>query len=250
MTQERYFPIDSSSLGEDEAVLKGDEFHHLAHVVRAKVGQELILLDGSGGVYSARVTSIGQDEAHLEILGVSRAERPHPIDLALPALKASRLDLAVEKCTEVGFARLIIFSSRRSIWKGGEREAARKGERLERKIMAACKQSGQSFFPVIDGFTDLDGLIERIPGYGRAYLADPGGVRLDETAKSADDRGVLAIVGPEGGFTERERTELVASGALPVSLGGARLRSETAAICLLYSLRSYLERKIDSGAQG
>jgi 16S rRNA (uracil1498-N3)-methyltransferase len=250
MTAERFFPIDSSSLGEEGAVLTGDEFHHLAHVVRAKVGQELTLLDGSGGVFSARVRSIGTDEAHLEILEASRVERPPAIDLALPALKASRLDLAVEKCTEVGFAKLIIFSSRRSIWKGGEREAARKGERLERKIMAACKQSGQPFFPRIDGFTDLGGLLERIPGYGRAYLADPGGVRLEEMKRPSADGDALAIVGPEGGFTGGERAELIASGALPVSLGGARFRSETAAICLLFALRSYLEREIDSGTLG
>jgi len=250
MAEERFFPIDADSLGEEDAVLRGDEFHHLVRVVRAKVGQELTLLDGSGGVYSARVRSIGPSEARLEILETSRAERPPMIDLALPALKAQRLDLAVEKCTEIGFGKLIIFSSRRSIWKGGERETARKGERLDRKIIAACKQSGQPFFPRIEAITDLDRLIERISSYGRAYLADPGGARLESAKRPPADRPVLAIVGPEGGFTERERTELVASGAFPVSLGGARLRSETAAICLLFALRSYLERVIDSTARG
>lgn len=249
MAEERFFPIDADSLGEEGAVLTGGEFHHLARVVRAKVGQELTLLDGSGGVYSARVRSIGPSEAHLEILEISKAERPPVIDLALPALRASRLDLALEKCTEVGFGKLILFSSQRSIWKGGVREAERKRERFDRKIMAACKQSGQPFFPRIDAFTDLGQLLERIPGYGRAYLADPGGARLEETKGPPAGRGVLAIVGPEGGFTERERTELVVSGALPISLGGARLRSETAAICLLFALRLYLEREIDSNAQ-
>lgn len=249
MAEERFFPIDADSLGEKDAVLTGDEFHHLARVIRAKVGQELTLLDGSGGVYSARVRSIGPSEAHLEILDASRAERPPMIDLALSALKAPRLDLAVEKCTEIGFGKLILFSSRRSVWKGGERETERKRERIDRKIMAACKQSGQPFFPRIEAITDLGSLLERIPGYGRAYLADPGGARLEETKRPPLDRGVFAIVGPEGGFTERERTELVASGALPISLGDMRLRSETAAICLLFALRSYLEREIDSDAR-
>jgi 16S rRNA (uracil1498-N3)-methyltransferase len=248
MTVERFFPIDVESLDDEGAVLRGDEFHHLTRVIRAKVGQELSLLDGSGGVYSARVKSIGPSEARLEILEVSRAERPSSIDLALPALKAPRLDIAVEKCTEVGFDNLIIFSSRRSVWKGGGREIERKRERLERKITAACKQSGQPFFPRVDAFIDLAQLLERMPRYGRAYLADPGGVRLEDT-KAPPESGVLAVVGPEGGFTEGERSELVACGAMPISLGGARLRSETAAICLLFALRSYLEREIDSEAR-
>ena len=246
MVEEHFFPIGTDSLGEGYAVLIGDEFHHLAHVLRAKVGHRLTLLDGSGGVYSARVRSIGPDEAHLEILEISRAECPPIMDLALPALKTQRLDLAVEKCTEIGFKKLILFSSRRSVWKGGKREAERKKERLDRKILAACKQSGQPFFPRIETITDLEGLLERVPDYERVYLADPMGARLEETKRPQADRGILAIVGPEGGFTEGERTEIVASGALPVSLGGVRLRSETAAICLLYAIRSYLDREIDS----
>ncbi len=246
MTLERFFPIEAGSLGEGEAVLRGGEFHHLARVIRARIGGELTLLDGSGGVYRARVKSIGADEAVLEILDSSKVARPPAIDLALPALKATRLDIAVEKCTEIGFDTLTVFSSRRSVWRGGERETQRKRERLERKILAACKQSGQPYFPRVDAPTDLGRLIERIPGYGRVYLADPSGVRLEETGVPRSEGGALAVIGPEGGFTEGERAELVARGALPISLGGARLRSETAAICLLFALRSYLEREIDS----
>jgi 16S rRNA (uracil1498-N3)-methyltransferase len=250
MAEKRFFPIDADSISEEEAVLTGDEFHHLAHVIRAKTGHELTLLDGSGGVYAARVKSIGSEEALLEVLGMSRAARPAAIDLALPAIKAQRLDLAVEKCTEIGFDRLVIFSSHRSVWRGGERETERKMERLDRKIVAACKQSGQPYFPRIEAVTDLKGIVDMIPRYGRIYLADDRGARLEETSRRPIEGGVLAIVGPEGGFTEGERTELVASGALPVSLGQSRLRSETAAICLLYALRSYFERVIDSDLRG
>jgi len=249
MTPERYFPIDADSVRGGVAVLRGGEFHHLARVVRAKAGLELTLLDGSGGVYRARVKAIGSGEAVLEILDASKADRQPAIDLALPALKAPRLDIAVEKCTEIGFDTLIIFSSRRCVWKGGEREARRKRERLERKILAACKQSGQPYFPRVDAPTGFGPLIGRMQDYGRVYLADPGGARLESKKLTRAGSGALAIVGPEGGFTDGERAELVAGGALPVSLGGARLRSETAAICLLYALRSYLEREIDSGTR-
>jgi 16S rRNA (uracil1498-N3)-methyltransferase len=249
MAEKRYFPVDAGSIDEAEALLVGSEFHHLVHVIRAKAGQEVTLLDGSGGIYQARVMSIGSNEARLEIVDSSKTESAVAIDLALPAIRAQRLDLAVEKCTEIGFGRLILFSSGRSVWRGGEKEAGRKRERLERKIMAACKQSGQPFFPRIEAITDMSGLLERIPGFGRVYIADDRGSGLEEAAPPPDDSRMLAIVGPEGGFTEVERASLVAAGAVPVSLGSARLRSETAAICLLFALRSYFERKIDSDAR-
>ena len=213
------------------------------------MGDEVTLLDGVGGLYSARVESIGADEAHLEVIEVSNAGAPPQVDLALPAIKAQRLDLAVEKCTEIGFNELLLFSSRRSVWRGGEREVERKRERLERKIISACKQSGQPFFPRIGAVTGLEGLLESIPRYGRVYLADSRGEAVGESDGPSKGRKVLAIVGPEGGFDEGERAGLVAAGAIPVSLGRSRLRSETAAIILLFAVRSRIEQEIDSGAR-
>ena len=96
----------------------------------------------------------------------------------------------------------------------------------------------------------MSGLLARLPGYRRVYLADGGGAGLEETGGPPAEGGILAVVGPEGGLTGQERDELVSCGAIPVSLGKARLRSETAAICLLFALRSYMEREIDRGARG
>jgi 16S rRNA (uracil1498-N3)-methyltransferase len=246
MAEERYFVIDPGSVRGDGAVLRGDEFHHLVRVVRAKPGCEITLLDGSGGVHAAVVTAIGTDEAVLAIRSTSQADPPPSIDIAIAALKAPRLDLAVEKCTEIGVGRLIVFSSRRSVWRATEKEAERKRKRLERKVLAACKQSGQPFFPSVEPVVGFSSLLSLIPRYRAVYLADPGGTGIHRCQIPSPGDAVLGIVGPEGGFSDNERTELVGAGAVPVSLGSVRLRSETAALCLLFSLRSRREAEIDT----
>jgi 16S rRNA (uracil1498-N3)-methyltransferase len=238
MNEERYFIIDQGSITGDRAVLRGDEFHHLVRVVRAKIGREVTLLDGRGGVYSAVVARIGSDEAVLDIRGIQRAGSSPAIDLALAALKAPRLDLAVEKCTEIGIGTFIIFSSQRSVWRSAERGIDRKRERLERKAIAACKQSGQAYVPSIEPITGFSAFLSIVKRYGSVYVADHAGTLLLRTEPPTRGGAVLGIVGPEGGFTDREREGLLQSGAVPVSLGSSRLRSETAAICLLFSLHS------------
>jgi 16S rRNA (uracil1498-N3)-methyltransferase len=246
MAEERYFVIEPDSLRGDSAVLKGDEFHHLVRVVRAKAGREITLLDGSGGVYSAVVTRIGADEAELGIRSTSRIGPPPAVDIAIAALKAPRLDLAVEKCTEIGTRRLIVFSSRRSVWRAQERGAEQKRGRLERKVLAACKQSGQPFIPSVEPVVEFSSLLSMIPQYHMVYLADRQGTDVFHCRTPSPSEAILGVVGPEGGLADKERAELVGAGAVPVSLGSIRLRSETAAICLLFSLRALREPVIDT----
>ncbi len=245
MAETRYFAVDPDSIHGDQAVLRGEEFHHLVRVVRARMGARVRLLDGRGGVFEAAVRDIGKEEAALEILDRVLYERPGDIDIAISAIKAPRLDLAVEKCSEIGLRRLIIFSSDRSLRKPDKSGDRSKTERLRRKALSACKQSGQPFFPEIAQQGGLEDLIGLFAGYRHVYLADHAG--RSHTAEGVDQRGAaaLGIVGPEGGFTDEERGAMVSSGAKILSLGEHRLRSETAAICLLFALRSSLPRPTD-----
>jgi 16S rRNA (uracil1498-N3)-methyltransferase len=239
MGEIRYFAIRADAIGDGEAVLAGEEFHHLVRVVRARKGAEIRLLDGRGTVYEAVVRDIGKDRAIVDI--VSSIEHGHPpeIDIAISALKAPRLDLVIEKCTEIGLRRLIIFSSERSVRTFEAGKGTVKTERLQRKALAACKQSGQPYLPEVSLIADLGGLIDLFADYRSIFLADRGGARLIGEEASRPEVPALGIIGPEGGLTDAERAALVSGGAGIVSLGGHRLRSETAAICLLYALRSW-----------
>ena len=184
------------------------------------------------------MTRVGARSATLEVGCREIAPTMLPVDIALAAIKGTRFDLAVEKCTELGIRRLIPFISKRCVRRGSCDGSSPAIDRIRRKVIASCKQSGQPYFPDIDAPVRLDVLAERFCRYAAVYLAEQ---HVTMSASDVGDAGtgpVLGIVGPEGGLTPEERDGLLARGAVPISLGASRLRSETAAICLAYRLLS------------
>ncbi len=99
-----------------------------------------------------------------------------------------------------------------------------------------CKQSGQPYFPVIEKVTGIGDLAGMMSGFNAVYLADRGGGDIASVSTAGDERGVLGIVGPEGGFTDEETKIIISSGAKRVTLGPNRLRADTAAVCLAFGL--------------
>jgi 16S rRNA (uracil1498-N3)-methyltransferase len=237
MARDRFFVSRGASPREKRVVLTGEEYHHLVRVTRAREGDGVTVLDGSGGVFETIVHRIGRDEAILDIRSYREAEPPPRIDMALALTRAHRLDFAVEKCAEIGLRRFVPFIAQRSAWRGGEHETAHKRERLERKVLAACKQSGNPYFPAVEPVMDFNALLDMICGYGMVCLADRAGDPAEFPVVGERRIDMLGVVGPEGGLTDRERELIAACGAVSISLGPHALRSETAALCLLFRLR-------------
>jgi 16S rRNA (uracil1498-N3)-methyltransferase len=237
MSSNRFFVINEKPPEGGRVVLDPAESRHLSKVLRSRTGDEVILLDGSGGVYTAVVDRAGGEGAVLRIKDYSLADRPVRTDMALALTRAAKMDSAVEKCAEIGISRIVPFTCRRTIWKStGAPDAEKKRERLERKVIAACKQSGNPWFTEIECPVDFEGIVELFTGYERIYYADIDG---DPAGSVMEDRpvgSVLGIIGPEGGFDPDELGMLIESGAIPVNLGKYRLRSETAAACLAWWL--------------
>ena len=133
MSQERFFIIDGSPAKGDVVVLGEGESRHLFKVVRAKPGDEVTLLDGEGGKYRAVIRTGGTigglkkgSGVTAEIVSAIQAGPGYAVDVAVPLIKSHRMDLAVEKCAEMGVRRIIPFQCERSIWKGGEKESRKK----------------------------------------------------------------------------------------------------------------------------
>lgn len=250
MPRTRFFLAPSIAAPGDLVTLEGAEFHHGVRVSRLRVGDIVRLIDGAGGLYEARVERLDAARAFVRVLSVSRAGEALPVDLAVGLVKAPRFEIAVEKCAELGVRALLPFVSERCVWRGDEAEGALKIERMRRKLVASCKQAGQARLPEVAAPVELDELAGRVPSYGRVFLADPAGAQWGEPYPT--DGAVLGVIGPEGGFTERERARLVDAGAVPLSLGPSRLRTETAAVCLLYRLmagmRAARAGRFDGGA--
>lgn len=204
------------------------EAHHAANVLRYKRGDEIIVVDGTGNKYSGIVQVIGKKRVEISIVEKSVLDSKNKdLVLALGLIKnRQRLEFAIEKAVELGATSIILFNSRYS-----EKDKVRL-DRLEGIVISAMKQSMHARLPVLDYEKSLKDVLERFKSHrilmahekvgGKAFIPD-----------TEDQKEILLLVGPEGGFSDEE-TELVEqyNGEL-VSLGRYRLRAETATIAFL-----------------
>jgi 16S rRNA (uracil1498-N3)-methyltransferase len=223
---ERFFLSEPPSHGRGRLV--GDEARHLVRVMRCRVGDEVVVFDGRGTSWQARVAAIGRDEAMLE-LGAASAEaaaRDTPPTLAVALPKGERQKWLVEKLTELGVPRLVPLVTTRGVAEATPAAI----ERLGRSVIEACKQCGRDTLMAIGEPRTVAEVVGVHRATGGIVVADRDGAPL--AAVSVADRPVVALVGPEGGFTAEELTAVEAAGGRRVSLGPHVLRIETAAIAL------------------
>lgn len=223
---ERFFLAEPPTAGRGRLV--GDEARHLVRVMRCRVGDEVVVFDGRGTSWRARVASIGRDEAVLE-LGAAAAEpaaRAAALTLAVALPKGERQKWLVEKLTELGVARLVPLVTTRGVAEATPAAV----ERLGRGVIEACKQCGRDTLMAIAEPRTVAEVVADHGADGRLVVADRDGLPLAATA--VEDRPIVALVGPEGGFTAEELAAVEAAGGRRISLGPHVLRIETAAIAL------------------
>jgi 16S rRNA (uracil1498-N3)-methyltransferase len=223
---ERFFlatpPVDG------RAELVGDEARHLARVLRAAIGDAVAVFDGRGSEWPARVTSIGRDRVVLEVgPPLAAAAPPLPLTLAVALPKGDRQKWLVEKLTELGCARLVPLVTTRGVAEATPAAI----ERLGRAAIEACKQCGRTTLPEITPPATLAAVLAARDPNTVSLVADPSGEALGPLL-AGHAGAVLALVGPEGGFTAEELAVAEAAGCRRVSLAPHILRVETAAIAV------------------
>ena len=225
---ERFFLASAPRSG--RAVLAGEEARHLVRVLRARVGDGLRVFDGRGTEWPARVAAVGRDAVDLE-LGAPLPQAPAParalvLGVALP--KGERQKWLVEKLTELGVARLVPLVTARGVAEATPAAL----ERLRRGVIEACKQCGRNTLMEIGEPIDVAAACAAARAAGsRVILCAPGGPP-PAVAVAGGCTTVLALVGPEGGFTAAETAAAVEAGAVPAGLGSHVLRVETAAVAI------------------
>jgi 16S rRNA (uracil1498-N3)-methyltransferase len=194
-------------------VLDDEDRHHLERVLRTRVGEEVTVADGRGGWRVCTFAAGGGLEPVGEV-----EQRPAPvpaITVAFALTKGEKPETAVQKLTELGVDRIVPFAAARSVARWDGDRADRHVARLRKVAREAAMQSRRAHLPIVDDVVDF-AAAAAIPG---ACLADAGG------APPSLDRPVV-LVGPEGGWSDEER-----SAGLPVvGLGPFVLRAETAAL--------------------
>jgi 16S rRNA (uracil1498-N3)-methyltransferase len=231
---DRFFHETSLELG--PATLDGPEAHHLIHVLRAKPGLEVILFDGSGDEFAARVEQVERAAVRLAVYERREEDRESATTIALGVAlpKGDRPRWLVEKCTELGVAELIPLETVR----GEAQPGAGALEKLRRAVIEASKQCGRNRLMEIRAPQAWDEFITaRALMPGSRWIAHPGGTTLakaltSEVIASSSPRAFHLAIGPEGGLTEQEIRGGTNSGWHIIGLGRRLLRVETAAIAL------------------
>lgn len=225
--------VDQAAVEQSTVELDGSEAHHLLHVLRAKVGDRIGLFNGQGDEAIAEIVEVRKRSAQLRINDCWTTPpdvRELVIATALP--KGDRADWLIEKATELGASRIIPLRTVRSVVE--PREA--KLHRLEQIAVAACKQCGRSRIPRLDSLTPLSDVLREFSTKAATHtvlLTDPtANESFGELlcSKHGTQQSVVALIGPEGGFSPEETSLAIASGARPVRLGNHILRIETAAL--------------------
>ncbi len=225
MEDHNIFYIPTGSIGGKELVVKGSQLPHVRKVLRKRTGERIYLTDGQGYQYEAEITSLAPSSMTARITRKKHMPRRSTVEITLGfvPVKGLRNDTIIEKGTELGVVRFILFQSRRSVVRNVSRQ---KFDRFMKIAQSAMTQSKQYYMPDIVFVKTVDDLFVPHTQYDQMYVAEPTG----QITLPMQGRRILLLVGPEGGFTESEIDSFVDRGVRPISLGRTRLRSETAAI--------------------
>jgi len=239
MTRRRWIADEISG---NRAALTGEHARHLSQVLRAQVGQEFDISTGTE-VRCGRVAVIQPDRVELELGEIVFHSSMPPITVALSIFKFDRMEWAIEKCTELGVARIVPVIAGRTDSHLGD-AAIKRVERWRRIAKQASEQSRRVSPPDILDPSEFEDLLT-MNAEARIVLSEVEEQVSLQNAVPQNATSVLIAVGPEGGWKEEELIKFNAAGWISASLGDTILRSETASIAAVSIAFSVL----DSGHQ-
>ncbi len=218
----------------DIAVLTGQEAHHIARVLRMRVGEDLMLCDGHGTDYACRILSVSEGEVQAQVLyrAPTESEPTAAVTLYQGLPKSEKMDLIVQKCVEIGITRIVPVSMARSIVRLNAAEGAKKQARWQKIAASAAEQSGRGIVPEVAEPITFKQLLAAVQQENTVTFYEGGGRPLPELVDTQTQQ-VSLVIGPEGGFEVEEIERLKEVGAQIATLGKRILRCETAPLVAL-----------------
>lgn len=218
----------------NEVPLPESGAHHVARVLRLRVGAALGVFDGMGGEFRAEIVSLEGNHAIVRINEQVTAisESPLKITLIQGVSRGERMDWALQKATELGVARIAPVLTARSVVRLDDKQSAKKHAHWRNIVIGACEQSGRSHVPDILGAITLRQYFLQHHKQGMRFVLSPYGPAALAGLTSMSTR-VELLIGPEGGLDDDELNAAQAAGFIPVRLGPRVLRTETAAVTAL-----------------
>jgi 16S rRNA (uracil1498-N3)-methyltransferase len=230
--------VDAPLASGARVTLRGSAAGHVTRVLRLRAGAPLTLFNGQGGEFAGCIEAARADAVTVVVGAASPTERESPLCLTLAqgVSRAERMDLVVQKATELGVSRLVPLLTERSVVRLDARQAARKLAHWRAIAIGACEQSGRNQLPQLAEPLELREFLQETVAGGTRLLLSPAAT-LGVADVPAPIGPVTVLIGPEGGLSAEEQTRAAAAGFLGVRLGPRVLRTETAAIAALALLQ-------------
>jgi 16S rRNA (uracil1498-N3)-methyltransferase len=247
MRKPRFFCQPGDRTGDYFRLPEG-EAHHARAVLRLGEGDPVVVLDGTGLEYEAVLEQGGTDPATLRARVVTSRPRPTEPNLEVILLqglpKSDKMELIVQKATELGVRRIVPVLTERCVSRPEASRAAAKVDRWRKIAHEAAKQAGRAVTPEIAPVVTLENALKALPPGGRLIIPweEERRVSLREAAadvKEGEPESIAVLIGPEGGLDVAEVEVARAAGGVAVTLGPRILRTETAGLvvlaCLLFA---------------
>ena len=231
----------SENINDTSVVINGEDAHHISSVLRMKIGDEIFVSDGNGRDLVCRITSLSDEEVAAEIIS-AREGTELAVDIVLyqSLPKADKMEMIIQKCTELGVKRIVPVESSRCVVKLDQKSGAKKLERWQKIAKSASEQSQRGVIPEISSVMSWNEAIKDSAELEKAVVCYEGKSATDTLKTLLSGAGSLKsigiFVGPEGGYSENEISAAAGVGIEAVSLGRRILRTETAGMALIAAL--------------
>lgn len=219
-------------------------------VLRLAPGEPMVLFDGRGGSHAATLADIGKRHAVARVgpHDATECELPYRVTLAQGIAGGDKMDWLIEKAVELGVGAIQPLQTGRAVVRLSGERAQRRQAHWQALVTAACEQCGRNRLPSVAPVAGLPEWLATLdPGAGQRLMLSPrathGLVALAQAQAQRDDwiaRGVVLLIGPEGGLSPQEEEMAAANGFTPVSLGPRILRTESAGLACLAALNAVL----------
>ncbi|WP_301624642.1 16S rRNA (uracil(1498)-N(3))-methyltransferase [Paenibacillus apis] len=245
---QRYF-IGPDQFGERSVTITGEDARHISKVMRSKPGDQFIVSDGASRDALVKIVSLEPETVSAEILEMleQKGEPWIKVTLVQSLPKGDKMETVIQKCTEIGADGFLPFISERTVVQYDGKKEEKRIARWRKIAKEAAEQSHRSVVPAVETPISWKELLRRLDTYDLVCICyekeDGGGLRdvlrpMVEATPRENKCRVAVVVGPEGGFSEREIQEAEEAGAVSTSLGRRILRTETAGMaaltCIMY----------------
>lgn len=217
-----------------------DHVAHHVQVVRLSTDDHITLFNGEGGEYTATITTIEKKRvtAEIKLFEPREVELPYAVTLAQALPEASKMDWIIEKAVELGVHSIQPLAAQRCVVRLSAERAAKKMQHWQGVIVAASEQSGRNRLAALAEPVDFNQWIQQKDLHKRIMLSPRAEQSLSDWARHHPPQSVALMIGPEGGFTDKEEDLALAQGVLMLAMGPRVLRTETAGLSALAALNA------------